>query len=518
MMAVAPSPPLELPRQVMRRALVVALGGLLLTLLLGLLQAGTDTRRELDGALALARASERLANLGTLDNAQALQALTVAAEGLRHLRLTIVDRRGSVLYRSGMESSDLGGWPDWLPRPGRALAASATTQSVSWQLARGNREVWTVHLTPLPDSEQAEALASLLDLFTLMAVCSAAMLLVMRWYLRRAFRPLTAMLAAIERLERQELAPVQQLPTMPIRELESISAALKHLAGALERAEAARRVLAHQVLSLQEDERHRLAGELHDEFGQRLTALRVDAAWLARRVPDGDPMQPVIAGMSEQIALIQQDVRQLLARLRPLGPVGAGEEAALASLARLHALLQALVDGWRALGSRSTSLELDCRHGPEGQDRPLDPVADAAWMQAVLLPRPMVLAVYRITQEALTNIARHAGARHARVRLRLLLDAARAGEAGELHWSVLDDGVGLPDASAAMQQGNGLAGMQERVWSLDGEFGVGRPDSGPGVLLRARLPFTAGSGSAEPAADATPTPTLTAPAGAGPLR
>ena len=88
----------------------------------------------------------------------------------------------------------------------------------------------------------------------------------------------------------------------------------------------------------------RLARELHDEFGQRLTALRVDAAWLARRAADTPAMQgqvqQVVDGMADQCRQIQRDIRGLLARLQPFGdgrPPAAGEAAAPQPLARLVA-------------------------------------------------------------------------------------------------------------------------------------------------------------------------------------
>ena len=85
---------------------------------------------------------------------------------------------------------------------------------------------------------------------------------------------------------------------MPIGELQAIATALRELANALEGAEQQRRVLSQQVLTLQEDERQRIARELHDEFGQRLTALRADAAWLARRIGQDPQAHAVVSAMA----------------------------------------------------------------------------------------------------------------------------------------------------------------------------------------------------------------------------
>ena len=192
-------------------------------------------------------------------------------------------------------------------------------QMVSWPLQRPDGEVWRVRLLASPDSEQREALEQLLEMLALFALSAALMLVVMGWNVRRSFRPLRSLLDAIGSVEQQRLVPLRELPTMPIRELEAIAAALRHLAGALEQAEASRRLLSRQILTLQEDERQRLARELHDELGQHLTALRVDTAWLARRVADVPDLAAVVAGMGEQCGRIHQELRVLLTRLRPLG-------------------------------------------------------------------------------------------------------------------------------------------------------------------------------------------------------
>ena len=435
--------PIELPRVVMRGALAVALGGLLLALLLGLWRARNDMREELDAALVLARTMAVIGQVGQRPKPElleALRSLQTEAGGPRHLRLRLLDGRGQAL----------------LPEVHDAPLSAPL--------------IWLLQLLASADAEQHEALGQLLELLGLLALGSAVMLAVMHWNVRRAFRPLHPLLGAIGRVEHKELAPLRELPTMPIGELEAIAAALRHLAAALEQAEAERRVLGQQVLSLQEDERSRLARELHDEFGQRLTALRVDAAWLRRRLEGEPELAAVVAGMSEQCECIQQEVRALLTRLRPLG---VAESAPLTTAhaedaARLHELLASLVRAWSQSPGQSTrySLAFDAADGP--------------------LPRELVLAVYRISQEALTNVARHAQASQAT--LRVHLQPVEGG--GMLHWSVEDDGCGL-DAAGVWQRGNGLAGIKERVWALGGDLecqpaAAGRSD-GPGLRLQALL-------------------------------
>jgi two-component system sensor histidine kinase UhpB len=462
--------PLALTRLVMRRAVVVSLGFLLLSLVLGLLAARTDTQAEIAGALALARMDQRLAALPP-DDAAALAALARIGP-LRHVELRVADSGGRVLL-------DTAPPPPvaplrWLMQLMLRDTGTPVGQTVSWPIRRPDGTSWTATLTASPASEQREALANLLGLFGLLAACSALMLAVMRWHVRRAFRPLEALLAAIARIERNDLAGVKALPPMPIHELEATALALQRLAASLEQAEDARRVLAHQVLTLQEDERQRLARDLHDEFGQRLTALRADAAWLCRRLAGDAAAGDVAAGMGEQVARIQHDVRGLLARLQPLVGTDAGAESA----ARLAELLDELAASWSRAGDGGLRCEADVRRATPG--------GTLCDLEAVALPRALVLALYRISQEACTNAARHAGATRIRVDVEI-----RDGAPGELElrWTAADDGSGLAQPATALARGNGLAGIKERVWALDGEFAWSGSNPPPlkGLRLEARF-------------------------------
>ncbi|MFT3664934.1 sensor histidine kinase [Piscinibacter sp.] len=240
---------------------------------------------------------------------------------------------------------------------------------------------------------------------------------------------------------------------------------LRSLGAALAAAQAERRRLGHKVQSLQEQERMRLSRELHDEFGQRLTAIRVDAAWLAHKLKDHAEVQPVLQGMLEQCAAVQGDVRGLLARLQPLA--GVDDEGGAVSVATLAELLQGLADGWRRSGSGAlrVALEIDARRGRG-------------------MPRDLALALYRISQEALTNVARHAQAGDVKLALRWPDDS------DAVEWSLADDGIGLADAGGSPRRGNGLAGIKERVWAFGGDLALRPARPGherPGLVLAATL-------------------------------
>ena len=461
--------PLELPRLVMRRALVVAGVFLLLLLVLGAIAARSDTRDEIAGALAFARMEQQLHALPA-DDASAIDSLRRIG-ALRHVTLHVADSEGRVLFGAGEPAHAAP--MRWLMRTTLGGDAESTEQTVSWTIPRDVGGPWTATLVASPESEQHEALSNLLGLFVLLAASSVVMLAVMQWNVQRAFRPLREMLAAIARIERQDPAGVQALPTMPIRELEAIAGALKRLASSLERAEAARRTLSRKILDLQEDERQRLARELHDEFGQRLTALRVDVAWLQRTVGANDEAGRVLAGMNEQLARIQADVRDTLARLQPLGGSAGGPESA----GRLAALLDALAASWSRPGA----------DGPRCQARVTRcDASEWALLAELQMPAAVLFALYRISQEAITNAMRHAGGRQ--VLIAVDIDDREPGLVS-LHWSASDDGGGLAQPERALQRGSGLAGIRERVWALDGRFewAPRNPPPMTGLRMDARL-------------------------------
>lgn len=460
--------PLDLPRRVMRRALAVALLTLLAALGLGLARTDADIDGEVRAAMSLAAAMARLSQSAQLGDAELVAVLRARDDEtpLRHLSLAVRDGAGRLLL-GRLQEPTASPVIEWLTDLHRRLRPGRAVEPVTWMLPRPGREPWTLTLAAQRDSERREAVAYLGSLLAVLVVGGALMLAVMSWNVRSAFRPLESLLAAIGRIQSGDTAAARSIPAMPIGELEQIAAALRSLGEALDATEAERRLLGHKVQSLQEEERMRLARELHDEFGQRLTAIRVDAAWLAQRLAELPDVQPVVQGMSEQCAAIQSDVRTLLVRLQPLGGAVDGAVEGDTTVATLAELLQGLVEGWRrsASGALRVELAIDAQH-----DR--------------RLPRDLALALYRISQEALTNVARHAQAGEASVSLRW-----PAGSEA-IEWSVADDGIGLADAGAALRRGNGLAGIKERVWAFGGDLRLQPTRTGgsrPGLLLGATL-------------------------------
>lgn len=213
------------------------------------------------------------------------------------------------------------------------------------------------------------------------------------------------------------------------------------------------RELARQLILVQEAERRSLARELHDELAQGCTAIRVDAAWLARAAGPG-PLQDAAGRIGVAAEGLQRQVRGMLRRLRP---------AELDALG-LTAALRALVDGWRARAL-----------APDRADRP--PVTLSLETRGALddLGDAHDVALYRVAQEALANAMRHADARTVHVRL------ARGADGG-VSLSVQDDGRGMDPTRPT--GGLGLLGAAERAAALGGHL---RLDGAPGQGLAVHL-------------------------------
>ncbi len=231
----------------------------------------------------------------------------------------------------------------------------------------------------------------------------------------------------------------------------------KHEALELARSRHALRGLSERLVEAREDERRRIARELHDDLGQRLTALKMELASLRQGLA-GRAAEGRIGAMLELLDETVASVRRIAADLRPLMLDDLGLNAAIEWLAR---------DAARRMG-----VEVSVQLG-EG-DPPLDERAS--------------IALYRMVQEALTNVARHAHATEAHIEIRQVGDTLRL--------SVRDNGIGFPESATQKEGSFGLMGIRERAFMLGGQMEVDNPPGGGGRLT-IRLPL-ARAGSSEP--------------------
>lgn len=283
----------------------------------------------------------------------------------------------------------------------------------------------------------------------LLAFYLATMALVW-WAVARALRPLALVRGALQRLGAGRLD--ERLPTFGLPELAGLGGEFNRMAGTLEHSAAENRRLARQLIAAQEDERERIARELHDEIGQCITAIHADAAAIERgEIRDRAAARESAAAILSAAAQIKALLRAMLRRLRP---------AALAELG-FGAALRELAAGF---GQRHPEIACELRVGAGAAD----------------LRGETAVAAYRIVQESLTNVARHARAGSVRIDADIDNGAAEP----RLSIRVADDGVGFEPARRG--DGFGLAGMRERALALGGWLTI---DGGDGARIAASLPL-----------------------------
>ncbi len=209
--------------------------------------------------------------------------------------------------------------------------------------------------------------------------------------------------------------------------------------------------LAERMLKVQEDERQHLGRELHDDIGQLLTAAKLQLQWLQRRMPD--ELQGHCNTLRSTLDDTLGNVRDVSALLNPRQLASLGLEASL----RAHLV--------RTLASSSVHWSLACNQRLGGIDE------------------AVAMAVFRITQEAVTNMLRHAQADN------LIIQLQRTPEG--LALSIHDDGRGFVPARHPADAGQrGLAGMQERVTALQGSLDI-TSQLGLGTRIEAVFPWPA---------------------------
>ncbi|MDR6207854.1 PAS domain-containing sensor histidine kinase [Paraburkholderia graminis] len=212
--------------------------------------------------------------------------------------------------------------------------------------------------------------------------------------------------------------------------------------------------VALQVEQVRENEQKRIARELHDDLGQQITALKLSLALHEAELAENAPAAICarlqhIHTLGPQIDAMAMSVRRIAAALRPAILDDLGLEAAL---------------GWLADG-------FEQRHG-------LSVHCDFA-LNDVEPDELTAISIFRITQEALTNVARHAKAR--------TVDLSLSADERECRLQIRDDGVGMSEQRAPRADAFGLVGMRERIVQLGGVLSV-QSTPGRGVTVSARVP------------------------------
>jgi two-component system NarL family sensor kinase len=258
-----------------------------------------------------------------------------------------------------------------------------------------------------------------------------------------------AVLLARERAERELLAVTEALS----KARDELERRVQERTAELQRANEGLRDLSARLLTLQDEERRRLARELHDSVGQLLAALGMNIAVVHSQMDKLDSRGA--KAIMENIQLVEQASREIRTLSHLLHPP-------LLEIMGLASALQGYVEGFSQRSKIAVDLEI-----ASDFDR---------------LPEVLELAIFRIIQECLTNIHRHSGSTTATIRIQR--------EEGHVSVQVIDRGKGIPnekqyESTVASRSGVGLAGMRERLRQLGGTFEI--HSDGKGTTVSAIL-------------------------------
>ncbi|MBR1092559.1 HAMP domain-containing protein [Bradyrhizobium manausense] len=334
---------------------------------------------------------------------------------------------------------DVQGVPQWFVD----LIAIPDIEAASPVIIDGKR-VGDIVFVPDLSADLFEKWIGLLALAGLVAVLMVLTGTIAYLFARSALRPLRDLGAGLTRIRCGDYAT--PIPVAGPPEIRRGCEEANALAATLAQLSQDNRDLLRRLVSLQDNERRDLARELHDELGPLLFSIRAGTIALSEASPQMGHLGNSVQELMLSVEALQQTNRRILDRLRPLYIEELGLEASVQTLLR---------------NFRGQAPHI-------GLSATIDPDLDG-------IDGPLAHTVYRVIQEALTNVLRHAAAHEAHV------EAAISGNA--LTVEVSDDGGGFPADNVF---GRGLTGMHERVRALSGSLSLLRADER--TYVRCRLP------------------------------
>jgi two-component system sensor histidine kinase UhpB len=331
--------------------------------------------------------------------------------------------------------------PDWF-----TYLVVSEYPKVEYQIETLNKEILTLIIQANPMDEVIEVWRETLIFFSTLLLLILLTFLSIHWVFTQNLGDIRLIVAHLKRIETGDYQ--QKLSFFSTQEYNNIALAINHMSDVLDQTQQQNRALTQHSLKVQEEERQRLSQELHDEFGQYLTAIKVMAVTAAHESSDTDAITQSISEICDHLIMV---LRSIMKQLHPLILTELG----------LKAALEELVSHWESRAPK-TIFELQ-------YDNNVDEVS-----------KTIVIQVFRVIQESLTNIIRHAHA--TRVTINLRMDDFNR----EFHLEVSDDGQGCDLQKVA--SGFGLLGMEARITLLNGDFSI-HSQRHQGLCMRIKIPL-----------------------------
>ena len=370
---------------------------------------------------------------------------------MRHIRIEFFNTQGKLLDSTVSEIKSLNQAPEW-------LVSLMGTMSQPWEPKRLPVVILGDHkgdilISPDPSYEYGEIWNQVKDTLQLIGIFFVLINILVVWILSNALSPIRHILGALNQLEEGNFKT--RIPHLKTRELKSIGQKFNRMVKVLEESVSKNHQLSQQLISLQETERKKLARDLHDEFGQSLTAIYADAAALKMLANKEYPkIKPSVNAISDLSKYLMELVSGMLGRLK----LGVLNELGLE---------EGLIDLMKTWQLRHPKIKLQY---------------DVQLKGLPTLSETISIATYRIIQECLTNISRHAKAKH----VDILVEYQSKNKSNRLIYiNIHDDGIGF---SRSHRDGFGLLGIKERIHEMNGKINiVSKPKFG--ATLTMQLPI-----------------------------
>ncbi len=439
---------MSLRYQVSIRILIISFCILIMGGSIAIWQARNAVFEEVDSSINLALQLIRLgfSSIPThdMDETEWVYRLSVL-EQTRHLNITLKKPTGQLVKITNKTQSDE---QDELPPAWFIHLMDSDYPVVEHQIISFDNMPYTLIIEANPLDEMTEAWQETLAFFAIVFLLTLLTFLAVHLVFNKTLKSIDTIVNRLKRIETGEYK--QKLPDFNTKEYNSIAKAINHMLDVLDTTQQQNTALTEHSLQIQEDERQRLSQELHDEFGQSLTAIKVMAVTAGHEKSDTAKITESISDICDHLMTV---VRTMMQQLHPLILTELG----------LKATLEDLVNLWNERHPELL-LTLNC-------DENID-----------TLDKKITIQVYRVIQECLTNIIRHASAQHVSIELDL-----ETHQVNKLFFQVKDDGQGCDIDSVA--SGFGLLGMRERIRSLDGRFEMASVP-GAGMTVSGVIPVT----------------------------
>jgi two-component system sensor histidine kinase UhpB len=436
---------MSLRRQIICRILISSLCILILGGAIAIWQARQSVEKEVDAStnLALQLISLSFANAPAFQQLDDLSHFR-ALQQTRHLSIQLQKPDGQLIHFTG---DNLPSNPEQMPPAWFIHLVQGNYPKVEHQIKTQNGKMLTLIIQAQPLDEITEVWQESLEFFASILLLTVLTFVAVNLVLNKSLKSITVIVDALRGIESGRFQ--HKLPTFATEEFDNIASAVNHMMDELEKARLENRALTQHSLAIQEEERQKLSQELHDELGQSLTAIKVMAVTASRQGTDTGKITTSIIEICNHLMTV---VRSMMQQLHPLVLTELG----------LKAALEEMINHW---SERNPELDLviNCSDALDHIDKNI------------------TIQVFRVIQECLTNVFRHAQARHVKIDLELLEQSPAT-----LQLKVQDDGQGCDLTQT--NRGFGLLGIRERIKSLNGEVAC-QSQPGDGMTITAWIPL-----------------------------